>query len=340
MSWTLGELAAWVGGRVQGDPSRRILGIAPLHEAGPQELSFLVDVRYLEAARSTRAGAVLCRLDTPSLSADRLEVEHPREVLARLLEKFYPEPPPPVGIHPTAVVDPSCSLGTDVWVGPYAVLGAGVVLGNRVKIGAHVVLGDECRVGDDSAIHPHAVLYRRTVIGQRSVVHAGCVLGAPGFGYLELAEGGWRQIPQTGSVELGDDVEIGAASAVDRALVGRTRVESGTKIDNLVQVGHNVQIGPGSLLCGQAGVAGSSILGKGVVLGGQAGVSGHLVLGDRVRVAAKSAVFEDVPAGTDVAGIPARPLREWRRQQAVLGRFRDLWRLLQGETRVQKKRGE
>jgi UDP-3-O-[3-hydroxymyristoyl] glucosamine N-acyltransferase len=182
------------------------------------------------------------------------------------------------------------------------------------------------------------VLYRRTRVLDSAVVHAGSVLGAPGFGYVEEAPYRWQHVPQVGNVEVGAEAELGALVAVDRALVGSTRVGAGTKIDNLVQIGHNVQIGAGSLLCGQAGVAGSARLGKGVVVAGQAGVGGHLFVGDGARIAAKSAVFENVPPKTDVAGIPARPIGEWRRQVVVLQRLSELWKKLQLWMKESEKR--
>ncbi len=326
MSWTLAELATWVDGRVvAGDPKLEIRNIAPLDEAGPEELSFLVDRRYLERARSSRAGAILCEPGALTGGITRLEVDNGRQALAVLLERCYPEPEPEWGVHSTAILGSGCTLAQRVAIGPYAVLGRQVRVGEGAVIGSHAVVGDDCEIGAGARIGPHAVVYRRSRIGARVAIYAGSVVGAPGFGYLQVGEGGWRQIPQVGRVELEEDVELGALSAVDRALVGSTRLGRGTKVDNLVQIGHNVQIGAGSLLCGQAGVSGSVRLGAGVVLAGQAGIGGHLRVGDGARIAAKAAVFEDVPPKTDVAGIPARPIGEWRRQVVILRRIGQLW---------------
>ncbi|GMU66487.1 MAG: UDP-3-O-acylglucosamine N-acyltransferase [Acidobacteriota bacterium] len=325
MRRTLGELAAAVGGRVIGDGARPIEGIRTLETARATDLSFLTGARYLEAARASRAGAILVARETDGLAADQLLVAQPSVALARLLELFHPVVPVAPGIHPTAVVAGDAEIAADAEVGPYAVIGAGARIGPRATIGAHVVIGEGCVVGDGSVLHPHVVLYRRTRLGARVEVHAGVVLGADGFGYA-TDRGVHHKIPQVGDVEIGDDVEIGALTAIDRALLGTTRVGAGTKIDNLVQVGHNVEIGPASMLCGQAGVAGSARLGAGVVLAGQVGVAGHLTVGDGVQVASKSAVYDSVQPGVAVAGVPAGPIGRWRRQQALLRRLEGLFR--------------
>jgi UDP-3-O-[3-hydroxymyristoyl] glucosamine N-acyltransferase len=322
---TLGELAAEVGGRVIGDESRPIEGIRTLEAAGPTDLSFLTGARYLEAARASRAGAILVPRETDGLASDQLVVAKPSLALGRLLERFHPRAPVAPGIHPTAVVAPDAEVATDAEVGPYAVIGRGARIGPGVVVGAHAVVGEACVVGAGSVLHPHVVLYRRTRLGARVEVHAGVVLGADGFGYA-TDRGVHHKIPQVGDVEVGDDVEIGALSAIDRALLGTTRIGAGTKVDNLVQVGHNVEIGPASILCGQAGVAGSARLGAGVVLAGQVGVAGHLTVGDGVQVASKSAVYDSVEPGTAVAGVPAGPIGRWRRQQALLRRLEALFR--------------
>lgn len=327
MSRTLGELAAHVGGAVVGDPTRAIERVRTLDSAGPDDLSFLTSSRYTGAARSSRAGAILVARATEGLAADQLVVENPALALARLLELLHPEPAVLAGVHPTAVVAADASIGQGASIGPFAVVGARARIGARSVLHPHVVVGEECEIGERAVLHPHVVLYRRVRLGPGTVVHAGTVLGADGFGYA--TEGGTRhKIPQVGDVEIGAEVEIGALSAIDRALLGTTRVGDGSKIDNLVQVGHNVEIGRDVILCGQVGIAGSSRLGDGVVLGGQAGVGGHLRLADGVRVASKSAVYESVAAGETVAGIPATGIGGWRRQQALLRRLADLWRRL------------
>lgn len=339
MSFRLGELAEKVGGEVRGDAERRIEGVRALPEAGPEHLSLLTDPRYRDEARESRAGALLIARGPrgeklvhelrpgsesgtgPSL----LIVERPSLALSRILPLFHPERRPAPGIDPTAVVDPQAEVDPSAHVGPYAVVGAGTRLAVEVVVEAHVAIGRDCRVGEGTWLHPHAVLYDGTELGRRCIVHAGSVLGADGFGYANVG-GVHHKVPQVGRVSLGDDVEVGALSAVDRGALGVTRVGDGTKIDNLVQVAHNVEVGRAALLCGQAGIAGSTRLGDGVVLAGQAGVTDHLRLGDGVQVAAKSAVFGDVEPGLRVAGIPAAPLHEWRRQVVRVSHLDDLQR--------------
>lgn len=334
MARSLGELAARVGGEVVGDPARRVEGIRTLDEAESADLSFLTNARYLEAARTSRAGAILVGRRTEGLAADQLVVTDPARALAELLDWLYPEPAAVAGVDPTAVIGAGAEIHASAHVGPYAVIGARARVGLGAVVHAHVVVGEECEIGDGAVLHPHVVLYRRVRVGARSVVHAGAVLGADGFGYATQG-GEHTKIPQVGDVEIGREVEIGALSAVDRALLGSTSVGDGTKIDNLVQVGHNVRIGRGAILCGQAGIAGSARLDDGVVLAGQSGVAGHLTVGRDVRVASKSAVYESVEAGTTVAGIPAVAIGAWRRQQALVHRLQELWRRLRAlERRV------
>jgi UDP-3-O-[3-hydroxymyristoyl] glucosamine N-acyltransferase len=323
--FTLGELAALVEGRVRGNPQRRVAAIRSLAAAGPDDLSFLTSAVYREEARASRAGALLVGREEPDLAQDLLICAEPAWALGELLRRFHAVEPPPAGIHPTAViaatavVDPAASLGPYVVVGEDSRVDAGAVLH------AGVVVGRGCRVGAGSVLHPRVVLYDSTELGERVIVHAGAVLGADGFGYAARG-GALVKVPQVGRVVVEDDVEIGANSAVDRATLEETRIGAGSKLDNLVQVGHNVRLGRGCVLSGQSGIAGSARLGNGVVLAGQAGVSGHIELGDGVQVAAKSAVLQSVPAGAKVAGIPAVALAEWRRQAARLGRLGELFR--------------
>jgi UDP-3-O-[3-hydroxymyristoyl] glucosamine N-acyltransferase len=327
LTYSLGELAERIGADVAGDASRRIAGVRTLADAGPEHLSFLTSPKYLDAARASRSGAILTARGTVLPGRDLLFADAPQLALARALELFHPRPVSRPGAHPTAIVGEECRVDATASIGPFAVLGDRVEIGARSVVGAHVVIGDGCLLGADVTLHPHVVLYPGVRLGDRSEVHSGTVLGADGFGYATV-RGRHHKIPQVGRVEIGADVEIGALSAIDRALLGATRIGAGTKVDNLVQVGHNVEVGDGSVLCGQAGIAGSAKLGKGVVLAGQAGVAGHLELGDGVQVAAKSAALETVAAGTPVAGIPAVPLTVWRRQQAVARRLPELWRRL------------
>jgi UDP-3-O-[3-hydroxymyristoyl] glucosamine N-acyltransferase len=341
----LADLAGLVGGRVEGDPDREVEAVRTLDVAGPRDHSVLNHSRYRAQALASAAGALLVG---PDLTADLRAGDHPRDLLvvsdtalalSHLLPLFHPPEVPEPGIHPTAVVEPEAVVDPTAWIGPYAVIGAGSRIGPRAAVHAHVVVGRQCAVGEGSVLHPHAVLYPETEVGSGSIVHAGAVLGADGFGYA-TSGGAHHKVPQVGRVAVGNEVEIGANSTIDRATLGETRIGDGTKIDNLVQVGHNVQVGRHCILCGQAGIAGSTKLGDYVVLAGQAGVSGHIHLGDGAQVAAKSAALTSVEPRTQVAGIPAIELRRWRRQAVLISRLEEMSRRLRALERQLASSGE
>ena len=347
----LAELASRLGARLRFEPESggdgagevEVSGVASLREAGPEDVSFLISPRYRGEAEASRAGALLVgpKLATSDLgrslaaAVPLLVVDDPELARNRVLELLHPPAPRTAGVHPTAVVEAGAEVAPSASIGPFAVVGGESRIGDGASVGAHTVIGRRCTVGAGSVLHPHVVLYDDTELGARVTVHSGTVLGADGFGYVSRADG-HHKVPQVGRVVIGDDVEIGAVSAVDRATVGATRIGAGSKIDNLVQVGHNVEVGRAALLCGQSGIAGSSRLGDGVVLAGQAGVSGHLELGDRVQVGAASPVVRNVPAGTVVSStVPAVEIGRWRRQAALLGRLDEMAKRLKAlERRV------
>lgn len=324
---TAAEVARAVGGRLHGDPARRLQAVRTLDEAGAEDLSFLAQPGYRARARDSRAGVILCSPDAALEGRDRIEVEDPYYALALALRLLHPERRPAPGVDPRAVVGRDVRLGRDVAVGPLTVVGDGCRLGDGVVLGAGVVLGEGVTVGDGTLLHPRVVVYAGCRIGCRVVVHAGTVIGSDGFGYATHG-GVHHKVPQIGDVRIEDDVEIGAGTTIDRGALGSTVIGAGSKIDNLVMIAHNVVVGPGSILVAQSGVAGSARLGRGVVLAGQSGVAGHLVVGDGARVAAKSAVLQDLPAGITVAGIPAIPIAAWRRAQAAWGRLPEMLRRL------------
>lgn len=316
----LGDLAERVGGRVVGDPERRVHGVAPLESAGPEELSLYTSPKYRAVAEASRAGAVLVAPGTTLPGRDLLEAPEPYMALAALLDLFHPPRPRRPGVHPDARVAESVRLGEEVEIGPYAVVGESVTIGEGVSIGAGCVVGDDSRVGDGTVLHPRVVLYPRTEVGARCIIHAGVVLGGDGFGFA-TSGGRHHKIPQVGRVVVEDDVEIGANSTVDRATMGETRIGAGSKIDDLVMVAHGVRIGPGCLMAAQSGIAGSTRLEAGVTFAGQSGASGHLKIGERSVVAAKSAVLQDLPAGSFVSGIPAIDHAQWKKAQAIASRL-------------------
>lgn len=311
-----------------GSPARQVDGIRTLSEAGATHLSFLTSSKYLEQASRSAAGAILVGRAVDLAGRDLLRCSHPQLALAAILRLFHPVAAHPPGIHSTAVIGQDCQVAESATLGPYVVLGSGVTIAAGTVLHPHVVVGEGCRIGAGVVLHPHVVLYPGVVLADGVEIHAGSVLGSDGFGYATV-DGVHHKIPQVGRVEIGSNVEIGALTAIDRALLGSTSIGAGTKIDNLVQVGHNVVVGERSILCGQAGVAGSARLGAGVVLAGQAGVAGHLEIGDGAQVAAKSAALTPVAAGSAVAGIPAGPMAGWRRQQALVRRLPEIWKRLQ-----------
>jgi UDP-3-O-[3-hydroxymyristoyl] glucosamine N-acyltransferase len=325
----LAELAELVAGTVQGDPERTVEGLRALEDAGPRDLSLLTQRRYRKRAAASRAGALLV---APALAdagdgKDLVVVDDPAEALARLLPHFYPLAAREPGIHPTALVESGCAIDPTAHLGPYAVVGAGSTIAARAAVLAHAVVGRGCAVGEGAVIHPGAVLYDRTEIGPGSVVHAGAVLGADGFGYA-TRQGVHQKVPQVGRLVVGREVEIGALTAIDRGTLGATRIGAGTKIDNLVQIGHNVEVGKGCILCGQVGIAGSARLGDYVVFAGQVGMGDHLEAGDGAQVAGQGGIMQSLAAGGKYSGTPAIEVGKWRRQVALLSRLGEIYRRL------------
>ena len=308
----LPQLRTLVGGTLLGDGDTIVHGVAPLDRAGDDQLSVLSHARYAHWFRESRAGVVLMSpefRELPGPSRARVVVARPMEAMLAVLPRFHRVPARPSGVHPTAVVSPGAVLGADVTIEPYAVVGEGAVLGDRTWIGAHAVVGEGCVIGADSRLHGHATCYPHTELGERVVLHAGARVGRDGFGWVPR-DGLAHRIPHVGRCVLGHDVEIGANSYVDRGSIDDTVIGAGTKIDNLVQIAHNVRIGRGCLIASQVGIAGSTRLGDGVQLGGQAGLAGHLEIGSGATIAAQAGVVGNVPAGETWSGYPARPHRE------------------------------
>lgn len=306
-----------------------IRGIAPLAEAGPDQLGLLADRRYLGRVPESRAGALLVSRDLaallPEAAPPALVVADAHLALIKVLESLFPPAPADPEIHPTAVLGSGTRLGARLRIGPYAVIEEGASVGDGVRIGAHSVVGAGAVIGSSSILHPHVVLYPGAVLGEGVIVHAGARVGVDGFGYAADA-GRARKVPQVGRCVIEDDVEIGANATIDRGSIGETRVSAGAKLDNLVHLAHNVSVGPGALLAALVGVAGSSSVGAGVQAGGQSGISGHLSVGAGARLSAQAGVIGDIAPGETVMGFPARPRTEFLRAVAGQRRVRDLMR--------------
>ncbi|HEU4770303.1 MAG TPA: UDP-3-O-(3-hydroxymyristoyl)glucosamine N-acyltransferase [Pyrinomonadaceae bacterium] len=325
----LSELAALTGARVEGTTDDiEITGAAGLDEATTGHVTFLANPRYTPRVNTTRASAVYLSEDAQTdKQISILRVKDPYLAYTRALRIFYPEPEFQPLIHPSAVIDPSAQLPQGlVSVGAHSVIGRNVIIGERVTIHPNVTIYDDVRIGMDSVIHSGVALRERTVVGERVIIHNNSVIGCDGFGYAKDEERRWLKIPQAGRVVVDDDVEIGAGTTIDRASVGESRIGRGSKIDNLVQIGHSCTVGEDTLLCAQVGLAGSSHIGNRVILAGQAGVAGHLTIGDDVVLTAKSATSHDIPAGKVISGIPAFDNRDWLRSTAAFRRLGDIQR--------------
>jgi len=316
-SRTLAELAQLCDAVVDGDLALTIDGPASLSDAGPREISFLANPRYTQQVATTRAAALVTHRDFVSPRPDLalLRCDDPNRAFTSIVEAFAPPAVAVVaGIHPTAVVEASAHVDRTASIGPHCVVAAHARIGARTRLVANVYVGPHSSVGDDGVLHASVVVYDRVTIGARALIHAGTVIGSDGFGFEPTATG-WTKIPQMGSVEIGDDVEMGASCAIDRGRFGPTRIDRGVKMDNLVHVAHNVHVEEGALLIAQVGIAGSTRIGKRAILAGQAGIAGHATIGAGARIGAQSGVAGEVPPGADYFGSPARPrgeaLRSW-----------------------------
>jgi UDP-3-O-[3-hydroxymyristoyl] glucosamine N-acyltransferase len=322
-SVTTGEIADLVEGEYQGDRSRKITGARALQDAGADDLSFLANARYQTLLATTGAGAILVERGMAGDSSRWIRVKDPYLALARVLQRFFAEIPLPEGVSPLAAIAATARVAADARIGPFVSVGAEAVVGEGAVLFPGVVVGERASIGAGTIVYPNAVIYHGCLVGRRCIIHSSVVIGADGFGFAS-SEGIHHKIPQIGIVRIEDDVEIGAGTTIDRAALGETVIGPGTKIDNLVQIGHNVRIGRGCIIVAQAALAGSAEMGEYSVLAGQAGISGHVTVGSRVMVAAKAAVMKDLEGPVTVAGTPARPLREHLRNEALIRRLPDL----------------
>jgi UDP-3-O-[3-hydroxymyristoyl] glucosamine N-acyltransferase len=331
-AWRLGELAAALGAECAGERSTRVDGVASLDRAGPSDLAAVYDARAAAMAAASEAGVLVAEPALCEQLAGRplLLGAAPKALFARAIELVCPRATAATGVHPSAQVGRDVVIGEGSSVGPLVAIGDGCRIGTGVVIGPGSVLLDGVVIGDRAVLHPRVVVYPKTEIGADCELLAGAVVGAPGFGHARDAEGRVVRVPHLGRVVLGQSVEIGANSTVDRATFGVTRIGDRTKIDNLVQIGHNADVGTDVMIAAQSGVSGSSTVEDGVVMGGQSGVADHIRVGRGAAVAAKTAVMQDVREREVVAGSPAIPIRRWRRVVAVQARLPEMWAALRG----------
>lgn len=322
MRLTLQELAENSGGELRGDASLTITGAASLAEASPDEITFYGNPRYLPAFRRTRAGVAFVPEDfEEQIVPAQIRVAQPAKAFEQVVIQFAPPPIVfPAEIHPTAVIAENVSLGENISLGAHVVLESGVQLGDNVRIGAGCYIGHETTIGAGTILYPHVTIRERCKIGARVLLHSGIVIGSDGFGFEAVAGGARKKVPQIGIVQIDDDVEIGANTTIDRARFGRTWIQGGVKIDNLVQIAHNVIIGEHTVICAQCGIAGSVRIGKRVILAGQVGVTGHIEIDDDTMVGAQTGVSKSLRGGQWWL-TPARPLQEAKEQAAYLRRL-------------------
>jgi UDP-3-O-[3-hydroxymyristoyl] glucosamine N-acyltransferase len=325
----LAELARLLDAELRGEADAEMTGVAGIEEAGPEHVTFVANPKYASLAKTTRAGAVLVAPDFPEISTATLRTPNPYLAFARVIQVFYREPVYAPGIHSTAMVHPTARIGKDAHIGPYAVVGEYAVIGDNATLLPHVVIYPYVTIGHHFYAHAHSIVREHCRLGDHVVLQNGAIVGSDGFGFAKDDAGVWHKIVQSGPAVLEDSVEVQANSCIDRASVGETRIGSGVKVDNLVQVGHGSKVDANTLLCAQVGLAGSSEIGKNVILAGQAGVAGHCKLGDGVVMTAQSGVSHDVPAGKVISGSPAFDNRQWLKATALFNRLPDVIKQLQ-----------
>ncbi|MBW8747135.1 MAG: UDP-3-O-(3-hydroxymyristoyl)glucosamine N-acyltransferase [Acidobacteria bacterium] len=335
----LSAIAEALNATLVGDGDVEITGLAGIEEAGPGDLTFVANPKYASAARTTSASAVLVDPKFPEIEAATLRTANPYYAFARAIELFYTPPRYAPGVHPTAVIDPTATIGEGAHIGAYVVVSADVTIGDHATLLPHTVIYPGVTIGQHFFAHAHAVVRENCILGDHVTLQNGVVLGADGFGFAKDSAGSWHKILQSGPAVVEDHVEIQANATVDRASIGETRIKTGAKIDNLVQVGHGSSVGEHTLLCAQVGLAGSTTVGKNVILAGQVGVAGHLHVGDNVIATAQTGIPSDVPAGKVVSGYPAIDNRQWLKSAAIFNKLPEIIRELRGKKELSDTSG-
>lgn len=334
----LTEIAARLGVELRGD-DREVTGVAGIEEAGPEQITFVSNPKYAPAAKTTKAAAVIVDPKFPDIAAPTLRSKNPYLTFAQAIELFYQPPQYAPGVHPTAVIDPSSKVGRSAHIGAYAVIDADVEIGDNCVLLPHVVIYRGARIGHNFFAHAHAVVREFCRLGDNVILQNGVIIGADGFGFAKDDSGNWYKMAQSGPTVLEDGVEVQANACVDRATVGQTRIGRGTKIDNLVQVGHACEVGENTMICAQVGLAGSTVVGNNVILAGQVGIAGHCTIGDGAIATAQSGIPGDVEAGKIVSGYPAVDNRQWLRCTAVYNKLPELAKTVRTLTSTLAKAG-
>lgn len=337
MTVTISEIAEWTGATIEGDESIEIAGLAKIEQAQSGQLSFIANPKYAKYAETTQASALLVDFDFPASSHTLLRIKNPYFAFLQLAKRFYQQAPQiEIGVHESAVVGDGTEIGANAAVGPHVFVGKKCRIGKDAVIFPGVFIGDNCEIGDNCVLYANVSIREQCKVGDNCIIHPGAVIGSDGFGFA--FEGGqYHKLPQMGIVVIEDDVEIGANATIDRATLGETRIGAGSKIDNLVQIAHNVQIGRHTAIAAQAGISGSTKVGDYVLIGGQAGFVGHMTVGDKAKIGAQAGVTKSIAEDQFVSGYPARPFRTEMREQASLARLPEmLRRFRQLEKRVQE----
>jgi UDP-3-O-[3-hydroxymyristoyl] glucosamine N-acyltransferase len=336
----LSQIASTLGARLDG-PDCDITGVAGIEEAQPGHLTFVANVKYAAAAKTTKASAVIVTDDFPAIAAATLRTGNPYLLFARAISLFYESPKYAPGIHPSAAISPSAKIGRNAHIGAYVAIDDDVTIADDAVILPHVVIYRGVTIGNNFFAHAHAQVREYCTIGDNVVLQNGVVIGADGFGFAKDNEGNWEKIVQSGPTVVEDNVEIQANACIDRASVGETRIGRDTKVDNLVQVGHGCAIGEHTLLCAQVGLAGSTVIGNNVILAGQAGVAGHCTIHDNVVITAQSGTHGDIEAGKMMSGSPAIESRNWARSIAAFNKLPEILKTIRGlESRLSRIEGK
>lgn len=324
------ELAALLGAHLEGQPDTKVTKLAKIEEADAQSFCFLANPKYFHFAQTATVGILLCD-ETLEYNAANigavLRVKEPYQAFQKLMELYaaMSAPKQTSGVHPQSFIGKNTNTGDNLQLGAFSSIGNNCTIGKNVTIFSNVSIGDNSNISDDCIIYNNVSIYHGTQIGKRTIIHSGAVIGSDGFGFAPQEDGSYKKIPQTGIVEIGNDVEIGANTCIDRAVIGATKIGNGVKLDNLIQVAHNVEIGDNSVIAAQAGISGSTKFGKNVMIGGQAGITGHLTIADGVKIQAQAAVIRDVPEkGKGLSGVPAIDAREHYRIIAYMQKLPDM----------------